>query len=273
MITQNQLNILKIDIQKIVQLFVDKKFKLWLITHYYDSKYISYVSNKEICNKEICNINKIKNNINYEIAKLYNLDVDLNLESYIKHTCISYLEDIYNTDEIKLKYKKTLDLVNNSNTLIFKDSFYEKQTSINEILNNTFIFSEKYNIIIFGAGPCGLYIANLLKHHYKDKIEIVIIENRISKPHTKKIYSRKWLTNLPISIFKGDNNIKKILIDFGKENFIGCHINVFETLLYLSCRILGVKFLFENINIENLSYLKDLNVDLIFNATGNRLLK
>ena len=79
------------------------------------------------------------------------------------------------------------------------------------------------------------------------------------------------MTNLPISIFKGDNNIKKILIDFGKENFIGCHINVFETLLYLSCRKMNVIFLFENINIENLSCLKNQNIDLIFNATGNRL--
>ena len=33
---------------------------------------------------------------------------------------------------------------------------------------------------------------------------------------------------------------------------------------------MNVKFLFENINIENLSCLKNQNIDLIFNATGNR---
>ena len=44
MITQNQLNTLKESIQETIQLFINKKFELWLITHYYDSKYISNFS-------------------------------------------------------------------------------------------------------------------------------------------------------------------------------------------------------------------------------------
>ena len=169
-----------------------------------------------------------------------------------------------------------MNITNDNLNITLKDSFYGNGSSVDEIFNtfsnNT--FSNKchtYKIVIFGAGPCGLYMANILKSHYKDKIEILIIENRISEPHTKKIYSRKWLTNIPSSIFKGDNQIKEILKDFGKENYIGCHINVFETLLYLSCRKMGVTFLFENINIETLSCLKNTNINLIFNATGNIL--
>ena len=163
-----------------------------------------------------------------------------------------------------------MNITNDSHNITLKDSFYGNKYSVNEIFNT---FSNNkchtYKVIIFGAGPCGLYMANILKSHYKEQIEILIIENRISDQHVKKIYSRKWLTNIPSSIFKGDIKIKEILMVLGKENYIGCHINVFETLLYLSCRKMNVKFLFKN--IENLSCLKNQNIDLIFNATGNRL--
>ena len=142
----------------------------------------------------------------------------------IKDKSTIYLDEIYNTHNICKKYKKVLDVTNDHNNITLKDSFYENKLSIDDI---NIIFSNNkcntYNIVIFGAGPCGLYIANLLKLHYKDNIEIVIIENRISEPHTKKIYSRKWLTNVSSSIFKGDGQI-----------------NVFETLLYLSCRKMDV---------------------------------
>jgi hypothetical protein len=114
-------------------------------------------------------------------------------------------------------------------------------------------------------------MANILKNYYKDRINILIIENRIKAEHLKKNYTRQWLTNLPSSIFKGNDIIKKILMDFGTNNCLGCHINVLETLLYLSCREMGVKFLFKN--ISDISFLKDLNVNIIFDATGNLLLK
>jgi hypothetical protein len=268
MITQNQLKILKENIQNIIQLFVNKKFELWLITHYYDSKYISDFS--EISTEEK------KNN---QITQLAIQDTQHDLNSRIKETSTINLDDIYHTKNIYLKYKKVLNITNDSHNITLKDSFYGNGYSADEIFNtfsnNTFSNNNyhTYKIIIFGAGPCGLYMANILKSHYKEKIEILIIENRISDPHTKNIYSRKWLTNIPSSIFKGVNQIKDILKDFGKENYIGCHINVFETLLYLSCRKMNVKFLFENIDIENLSCLKNQNqnIDLIFNATGNRL--
>lgn len=267
MITQNQLKILKENIQNIIQLFVNKKFELWLITHYYDSKYISNFS-KTQSEKETND-----KTTQFTIQEIGDHDDNL---TQTKNKCISYLDDIYHTKNIYLKYKKVLNITNDNLNITLKDSFYGNGSSVDEIFNtfsnNT--FSNKchtHKIVIFGAGPCGLYMANILKLHYKEKIEILIIENRISEPHTKKIYSRKWLTNIPSSIFKGDNQIKEILKDFGKENYIGCHINVFETLLYLSCRKMGVTFLFENINIENLSCLKNQNIDLIFNATGNRL--
>jgi hypothetical protein len=264
MITQHQLNILKNNIQKIIQLFVNKKFELWLITHYYDSKYISNFS-KTSSEKET-NSKRTQ----FMIQEIGEKPTQYNSDSHIKNKCISYLDDIYHTKNIYLKYKKALNITNDSHNITLKDSFYGNGSSVDEMLNNAFS-NDKYHIVIFGAGPCGLYMANLLKLRYKEKIEILIIENRISEPHTKKIYSRKWLTNIPLSIFKGDNQIKDILMDFGKENYIGCHINVFETLLYLSCRKMNVKFLFENVHIEKLSCLKNQNIDLIFNATGNRL--
>jgi len=267
MITQNQLNTLKESIQETIQLFINKKFELWLITHYYDSKYISNFSKTQSEKEANDKITQFTIQEKGEKTTQYNSD------SHIKNKCISYLDDIYHTKNIYLKYKKVLNITNDSNNITLKDSFYGNGSSVDEIFNNIFSNNKchTYNIVIFGAGPCGLYIANLLKLHYKEKIEILIIENRINKPHIKKIYSRKWLTNLPSPIFKGDDQIKEILMDLGKEHYIGCHINVFETLLYLSCRKMNVKFLFENIHIENLSCLKNQNIDLIFNATGNRL--
>jgi hypothetical protein len=262
MIVQIQLDTLKNNILKIIQPYVNKKLELWLITHYYDSKYINNTINTQTIH------NGINTCITQEIEDKSIKPDDLN--SLIKLKCVSYLNDIFHIDDITLKYNKILNLTNNASNLILTDSFCKKDTSIDKICNDTFT-NNKYNIVIFGAGPCGLYMANLLKSHYKDKIEIIIIENRINEPHIKKKYSRKWLTKLTTSIFKGDSQIKKILMEFGHKNYIGCHINVFEMLLYLSCRKMDIKFLFKN--VEDLSYLKKTNIDLIFNATGNRLFK
>jgi len=173
MITQHQLNILKNNIQKIIQLFVNKKFELWLMTHYYDSKYISNFS-KTQSEKETND--KITQFTIQEKGEKGENTTQNNSDSHIKNKCISYLDDIYHTKNIYLKYKKALNITNDSHNITLKDSFHGNRSSVDEMLNNAFS-NDKYHIVIFGAGPSGLYMANLLKLHYKDKIEIIIIEN------------------------------------------------------------------------------------------------
>ena len=110
---------------------------------------------------------------------------------------------------------------------------------------STFLSANKINIVIIGAGPCGLFLANILKYNLGDTINVLVCENRAYGPRLKKPYSRRWLTNLPLS-FIGDQtapDITKVLEPLGYKNYMGVTINIFETLLWLSCKKLGVKIL------------------------------
>ena len=59
---------------------------------------------------------------------------------------------------------------------------------LNYILNiiKFHLLYQQKNIIIIGAGVCGLYTAVNLKKHYKDKYNILVIENRVIKDGYKK---------------------------------------------------------------------------------------
>ena len=56
---------------------------------------------------------------------------------------------------------------------------------------------------------------------------------------------------------------------FGTNGFIGIPINILETVLQLSCKDQGVKFLF--LKTFDYSVLNNNLIDLVFDATGNRL--
>ena len=100
MITQNQLKALKENIQNIIQLFVNKKFELWLITHYYDSKYISNFSktpSEKEANDKITQFTIQEKGDHYD-----------NL-TQIKNKCILYLDDIYHTKKHLSKIQKSIE--------------------------------------------------------------------------------------------------------------------------------------------------------------------
>ena len=99
--------------------------------------------------------------------------------------------------------------------------------------------SGKYlNIIILGAGVVGLALANALKMGLGDRINILVIENRVSELHIKKPYVRSWLTNVPLELFTGvyDPTVTRLLNEFGVNNYLGGKLNLIETLLYISCK-------------------------------------
>ncbi|KAL7557350.1 hypothetical protein ACA910_003255 [Epithemia clementina (nom. ined.)] len=103
------------------------------------------------------------------------------------------------------------------------------------------------------------------------EIRIVVFENRLLAEGHKKPYSRLWGTG--IGIGKGGID-PRILNVFGAfmsyPNVVSLPINIWETLLLLSCRDLGVKFIYGNVHDyqDELSHVPNL---LLMDATGHRL--
>jgi len=244
-------------------------FPYWLVSHIYDNDYI--------ININIENNTKIKLKENTSEHKFEN-EFLFSDDTKIIQKCKKYLEQINQIEDITFKYNSIMSILNNKNDIIWQDSFHNnknneiKKNETNDHLSHklTNVFQKNYlNILIIGAGPCGLYFANVLKHIYGDKVIILIIDNRISSNGYKEPYSRQWLTNLPLNIFQGFNNIKNILEGLGENNYMGCTLNIFELLLYLSCRSNNIKFLFKR--DYNLDFVANNTISFVFDATGNRL--
>ena len=226
------------------------KIKYWNTTLNYDEKYI--IKNKINLKKTDKSEKKIDNF--YFQKKDYNKYIDL----------INNYKDL----------EKKINLINKLNKKNFFncDSFYGKNSEDIYKELKLFFKNGEINIVILGAGPCGLYFANSLINNYtKKRVNILFIENRVSVDGFKKPYSRDWLMHILNSSINVDEKIKNILMDLGNKNFIGGKLNNLETLLFLSCKNLNIKFLFrKNYNLDEII---NENVTFIINATGNRFNK
>ena len=81
---------------------------------------------------------------------------------------------------------------------VFKDSFgNEKDKIALQLAGKFFSSNEKLNVLVMGAGCCGLFFANNFKKKLGNLINILICENRVQKSRLREPYSRNWLTNLP----------------------------------------------------------------------------
>ncbi|MEW6314440.1 MAG: hypothetical protein AB1513_10460 [Pseudomonadota bacterium] len=131
---------------------------------------------------------------------------------------------------------------------------------------------EYLNIVIIGAGPAGLTLASALKLAFGERINIVVIENRVEARHYKKPYGRRWIAHIPLSFLSGmiEEEIAGIFSQVGGK-YIGVTIDILESLLLLSCRRMGVKFLFQE-NYD-LSFVARSKVQAIFDASGGRFNK
>ena len=102
------------------------------------------------------------------------------------------------------------------------------------------------NIVVVGAGVCGLFLANSLKHCFGDQANILVLDNRSTFPNTRERFQRNWLTHIPTDLFKSyqPSSVKYLTECFGSNGAIGIPINILEAILQLSSKDQGVKFYF-----------------------------
>ena len=154
---------------------------------------------------------------------------------------------------------------------------------------NQHFSADSINVVIIGSGPVGLYLANALtqipalyrqaKSDDDDEgifppIRIVVFDDRLLSEGHKKPYSRLWMTGINIGerrTLSMDPRIHEFFSTLMTENeMVSLPINVWETILLLSCRDMGVKFVYGEIQ-EYEDYLVDVPNLVMFDATGHRL--
>ena len=169
------------------------------------------------------------------------------------------------------KYNYLKKLVNSDDVNIVNDSFKEDtKADLGRAIEKTFDI-ESLNLVIIGGGVCGLFLANSVKNWFGNRANVLVLDNRSRHSNTRESFKREWLTHIPANFFKIGNptNIQSLMECFGTNGLIGIPINILETILQLSCKDQGVKFLFSE--IFDYSNLSNNIIDLVFDATGGRL--
>lgn len=181
------------------------------------------------------------------------------------------INDLNKEDKIVEKFNKLKALIQFEDLNLINDSFaHDVDVDISTAQELTFN-ARSLNIVIIGAGITGLYLANILKYTLGDDVNVLILDNRTDKQHTRKVFNREWITHLPSDIVQKYTppNIRKLLECFGTNGLIGLPINMLEAVLMLSCKDQGVQFYFS----PELDYLKlnSKSINFFFDATGRRL--
>lgn len=136
--------------------------------------------------------------------------------------------------------------------------------------------SKKYKILIIGAGPSGLFTANYIHSYYmnsniKNEIDLFVIDNRITTESFREPYSRSRI----FSIYSK-------YISFFHKTFFCTELNYnmpikyFELILYLYTYTRKIPLYFTKTlsTLEQIDkFINKYNFDLVFDCTGNRLLK
>ncbi len=126
-------------------------------------------------------------------------------------------------------------------------------------------------VVVLGAGCVGLALANALKLGLGRKVEILVVETRVETSGIKRPYDRDWLTHVRTqgwdTLF--DPAVVRLLNGLGRDGFMGVPLSMFETLLFLSCRQKGVRFLFEA--APDPALIAGSAAHLVVDATGGRL--
>ena len=194
-----------------------------------------------------------------------------NIKQYYDFTPGTLISKLNEIEGIKEKFHTLESLNCSENKILFADSFSKNNIIDLRGVQTTLFKKDRLNVVIIGAGPCGLYLSNALKHQLRHKINILVLDNHCNERHFKKPFSRRWLSDLPMKYFDKyfDSNIRKLANSFGKDGCIGLPINFIEVLLLISAKELGVNFYFD----QNLEYsgLNNSLVDLVFDASGGRM--
>ncbi|MFN0252313.1 MAG: hypothetical protein ACKV2T_35890 [Kofleriaceae bacterium] len=135
----------------------------------------------------------------------------------------------------------------------------------------SFCHDATLNVVVIGAGPIGLALASAIRVALGPSADILVVENRVASPGRKRAYERRWLTAVGHDCLTTivEPSVRDLVARIGTASHIGVTIDVLETLLYLSCVRMGVRFLFDE--RPDLSFVGERPVHLVFDATGNRL--
>ncbi|MBT3351712.1 MAG: tetratricopeptide repeat protein [Nitrospinaceae bacterium] len=184
-----------------------------------------------------------------------------------------FLARIGDCEDTKKKYEMMEEMAMMNVPVLTSDSFVNSADSDLYRDVEGIFEGDCLNVVIVGAGLSGLALASALKMTLRGKVNVLVVENRIYAQHHKLPYRRRWITNVPLELGDGllEDEIIALMAAVGKKSYIGVTVNVFETLMLLSCRRMGVKFLFSD-NCD-FSFLENSKAQVVFNATGNRFRK
>ena len=183
-------------------------------------------------------------------------------------------EQLYRLGTIKEKWNYIKEVNTLRSLKVFKDSFgNEKDKTALQLARKFFSSNEKLNVLVMGAGCCGLFFANNLKKKLGNLINILICENRVQKSRLREPYSRNWLTNLPKFLFdkKVYSDVSEAFNWFSNGDYIGVKLNMMEILLLQSCKNNDIKFLYNKNSYDDL--IKEPKIDLLVDATGGKICK
>jgi hypothetical protein len=155
------------------------------------------------------------------------------------------------------------------------------------ILGDPHFTKDTLNVIILGAGPVGLFLTSALMEMQQRvvadgaealEIRVVVFENRVATPGRKSLYARDWMTDISRDYMEGTLPSKLLqLLDVlfnteGEDANVSLPINALETLLLLSNRAAGVKFIYDDYR----NYEEELNAIpnlVVFDASGHHIQK
>jgi hypothetical protein len=173
-------------------------------------------------------------------------------------------------ENLKERWQAVLDLTHSNERVVVEDSFASvDDAELHDQLAKS-LRHDGLNIVVIGGGIMGLALANALKMGFGDRMSILVIENRIQGPHIKEPFNRHWLTHFSNALIEGvyDPLVSQLLVEFGNGTHVGATLAVIETLLLVSNKKLGVRFLFKD--DYDLSFIDNSDTSLVFDASGGR---
>jgi len=181
------------------------------------------------------------------------------------------LNELTSQTDTSRRYELLGELVSNSRGNIVEDSFIGHTGISLPAAAQRALQGGALRVVIIGGGPCGLYLASLLKANLRSQANVLVLDNRSSAPNLREPFNRKWLTHIPSLSFStpAHESIFPLLTSFGADGLVGLPISYLEGILQLFCKTLGVKFFFSP--ELDFSSLADETVDLLFDASGGRL--
>ena len=148
---------------------------------------------------------------------------------------IDELNSINNTKE---RFQKLKTINSSNNTALFCDDFLELENMDFAKAQGSVFANQGLNILILGAGPCGLFLANALKKKLAEKVNVLVLDTNCQQNNVRKSFSRGWLSHLPLKLFEQyfKNSTKQLAGSFGKNGYIGLPINLIEFLFIFICK-------------------------------------